>query len=302
MSENFHAGELMVQEMAEESVLAAQNSKMISSHLSKGAAAFLNKQMFVVVAYGDTNGKVWISFLTGDEGFIEASNENTVQIHAPSYLKDVNFQSISLNRPLGLLIMDANRRIRLRINGEVDSFDENGLKLNTKQVYGNCPKYIRKRNLREDADKHRSLVSEHRSRILSKEHQEWIESADTFYIGSLNSAYEADASHRGGNPGFVQVASESELVIPDYFGNSMFNTLGNIVTNSATGLLFINYDNGHSLHLAGQAEVIWDENEIAEFPGASRLVRFRIDEVLQLNNGSRLGWINGEASPFNPTL
>lgn len=196
-----------------------------------------------------------------------------------------------------MLIIDTYRRIRLRINGVVAK-NENQFILNASQIYGNCPKYIQKRSFQPKEN--RLVKSKHQSEDLNRTQAEWISKADTFYIGSVNNRGEMDASHRGGNQGFVHVIDSRTIVFPDYLGNSMFNTLGNIQLNPSSGLLFIDYDHGHSLHLTGLSEIIWDKPATVAFPGARRLVRFEIKNVVQLNNATEMQWEFIEMSPFNP--
>lgn len=112
-----------------------------------------------------------------------------------------------------------------------------------------------------------------------------------------------DVSHRGGKPGFVVVTQQSNsnnnsnsnntnnntshidtLTFPDYTGNFMFNTLGNLVHYPKCGLLFLDYDNGDTLQLVGTATIIWEEDQISKFPGAQRLVEVQVEEVVQLKN------------------
>jgi hypothetical protein len=109
-----------------------------------------------------------------------------------------------------------------------------------------------------------------------------------------------DASHRGGNPGFVQVVNERRLVWPDYSGNSMFQTLGNLAVDPHAGLLFMDFAGGGTLQLTGRARLGWDTDGAMELPGAERLVQFEIDEVVELPGASPLRWRFIEHSPFNP--
>ena len=137
--------------------------------------------------------------------------------------------------------------------------------------------------------------------IRSKRAQErWIQQADTFLIASAHPEGGADSSHRGGNPGFVRVSESSELTWPDYVGNNMFNTLGNIAANPLTGLLFLDFTSGSTLQLTGQARIIWDTAQMAEHKGAERLVSFRIEQVLEIQNWLPLRWQFNGYSPFNP--
>ncbi|MGR5960328.1 pyridoxamine 5'-phosphate oxidase family protein [Bacillus cereus] len=71
-----------------------------------------------------------------------------------------------------------------------------------------------------------------------KKQQNWISESDTFIIASASSEGKMDISHRGGMPGFVHVINEKTIIFPDYSGNMLFNTLGNIVQNPNVGLLF----------------------------------------------------------------
>jgi predicted pyridoxine 5'-phosphate oxidase superfamily flavin-nucleotide-binding protein len=95
-------------------------------------------------------------------------------------------------------------------------------------------------------------------------------------------SYGADVSHRGGRPGFVRTDDAVTLTVPDYIGNSLFNTIGNLQVNPRAGLLFPNFVTGDILMLATRATVIWDDPEVREFAGAQRLLRFQIDSTIRL--------------------
>ena len=107
-------------------------------------------------------------------------------------------------------------------------------------------------------------------------------------------------SHRGGNPGFVTVAGPDTLVWPDYLGNMMFNTLGNIATNPQAGLLFLDFDIGSTLQLSGQASIVWDSPQIEAYQGAERLLSFRVGQAIEVANKLPLRWEFEGYSPFNP--
>ncbi len=90
------------------------------------------------------------------------------------------------------------------------------------------------------------------------------------------------------------------LIWPDYVGNMMFNTLGNIAANPQVGLLFLDFDTGSTLQLTGEANIIWDAAKIAKYRGAERLLSFRIDQVLEIDDQLPLRWEFESYSPFNP--
>ena len=106
-----------------------------------------------------------------------------------------------------------------------------------------------------------------------------IVGADTFFVASYadneNGARRVDVSHRGGRPGFVHVAEDGVLTIPDYAGNLFFNTLGNLLLNPRGGLVFAGFDTGDLLQLSGDTEIILNSPEIKKFEGAERLWRSR---------------------------
>ena len=122
-----------------------------------------------------------------------------------------------------------------------------------------------------------------------------VSAADTFFIGSTDAAGNADASHRGGNPGFLQVLSPNRLRWPDYRGNSMFMTLGNISVNPRAGLLIPDWDTGATLQLTGSAEIVWERSAHAQCS-----VAFTIEELVELSGVSPLRWSDAELSPANP--
>ena len=143
------------------------------------------------------------------------------------------------------------------------------------------PQYIQKRSatfLERDASSKKFQKFEGRSKEL-------IEHADVFFLASVAPGSEAnagaDASHRGGKPGFVLVESETTLVVPEFVGNDHFNTLGNWILNDKASLLFLDFQNGDTLSLKGRVDVkltINDDDLIRYFAGAERYWRFTLDE------------------------
>lgn len=103
----------------------------------------------------------------------------------------------------------------------------------------------------------------------------------------------------GGKPGFVRIDGDRTLTIPDFSGNSMFNTFGNLELNPRAGLLFIDFDQGNLLYLTGSAEVIWQGDAVQAYAGAEQLLRFHLDRGIRVENSLPLGW---SAPEFSPSL
>ena len=129
-----------------------------------------------------------------------------------------------------------------------------------------------------------------RSVSLSGMQQKSVGVADTFFIASQHPEMGADASHRGGPAGLIRIVDECSILWPDYSGNSMFNTLGNISVNPSAGLLFVDFEGGNTLQLTGKARTRWDADLAAEFPGAGRVVEFRIEQVIEVTNAVACRW------------
>jgi len=158
------------------------------------------------------------------------------------------------DQPVGLLAIEFAARRRVRVNGTLTRAGADGLLVSVDQAFGNCPKYIQQRHF-EHTD-HRAVEYIERSGKLTAEHTALITRADTFFLGTIHPDRGADASHRGGPPGFVRV-DDGQLWWPDYPGNNMFNSFGNLAVDPTAALLFIDFDNGAVLHLSGTAAVEW---------------------------------------------
>jgi hypothetical protein len=68
-------------------------------------------------------------------------------------------------------------------------------------------------------------------------------------------------------------------VFPDYPGNRMFQTLGNLTADPRAGRLFLDLETGTAIQVSGRAEIVWDEGEVGASPGAERLVRGAVEAV-----------------------
>jgi hypothetical protein len=122
---------------------------------------------------------------------------------------------------VGLLAIDLGTRRRMKAKGKVMSMTGDGFEVRTERVYALCPKYIQART-RELGRRDRPARDTERAPTLTGEQGEWISRADTFFVASFHPETTADASHRGGMPGFVRVVDGGTLVSPAPSARSSF--------------------------------------------------------------------------------
>jgi predicted pyridoxine 5'-phosphate oxidase superfamily flavin-nucleotide-binding protein len=101
----------------------------------------------------------------------------------------------------------------------------------------------------------------------------FIEGVYLFFLATADAAGRPDCSFKGGSRGFVRVTAPNELVFPDYDGNGMFKSLGNIDANPNVGLLFIDLEKPRRLRVNGTATVNRDDPLLAQTAGAQLIVR-----------------------------
>jgi len=292
----WHEGELAVQLRAG---VGQVSGRGIRSSIPEGLIDFLRDPRLIAFASVDSDRRTWASLRVGHSGFLRVLDPATLETAPAALNGDPLLGNLTNNPDVGMVIIDLATRRRVRINGEAQVLPDSSLRIQAREVYGNCPQYIQLRVAAQPpfGDQHSNLISS--AKELGQAHQEWIAQADTLFIASAHPERGLDASHRGGNPGFVKVEGEGRLIIPDYNGNNMFNTLGNISTNSRAGLLFLDFARGRTLHLTGSATVDWDSDRSA-FPGAQRLLIFDLEELIEIEQPRLASYTLKEYSPFNP--
>lgn len=299
MKKPYHEGEREVQAKAGVRRQAGGMAGSIDDALPPVATEFLAAQAMAFLSSIDSEGRVWASLVSGAPGFIQVLSDTRVRIGTLPTPGDPLGENLKANPLLGMIALEPQTRRRLRLNG-VATLRTDSIELKTEEVWGNCPSYIQRRSGAILPAEARRPVESLRSQSLTEDQQRWIGRSDTFYIATAHPDSGADASHRGGMPGFVQVAGPDRLLFPDYAGNNMFQTLGNIAVNPRSGLIFLDHEQGHTLQMTGRARILWDEALAARVPGARRLVEFQIDEVIETRNATPLRWQLQDYSPYNP--
>ena len=303
----FHAGELAVQQRAGQSHIAEQRTGMISATVMAGARPFIAGQFMVVLASADSAGGMWSSMLFGQPGFAHADGD-AVLIEAPAAARDAAdplWANLAVGAQLGMLFIDLGKRRRYRVNGVVRHLNGRHVEVEVREAYPNCPQYIQRRQLRQRSQPGPRVLPQQAARgtTLSGVVAEIVRQADTVFIASHHADSGADASHRGGNRGFVQLLDEHTLRIPDYHGNSMFNTLGNFAVDPHAGLIIPDFEQGRLLQLTGTVTLQWHELVPGHLEGdTGRALDFKVEQWLLRDMPLALAWEYLDASPFNPGI
>jgi predicted pyridoxine 5'-phosphate oxidase superfamily flavin-nucleotide-binding protein len=297
----FHSGEIAVQERAGVRDIAEDVGEGIIDHLPPGASSFLELRQMAVLGTVDSDGRVWASVVTGQPGFIETVDDRTLKISARASSSDPLFRNLAKEGHVALFAPDFVATRRVRVNGRA-VIKQGSIYIRTEEVYGNCRRYLQERLFIGERKSSATDQPAETGNALSAAQQQQISRADTFFIATDNPEHGADVSHKGGNPGFVRVVDERHIAFPDYNGNSMFNTLGNLTVNPQAGLLFIDFDSGRTLQLSGRASIDWDANRIAKFAGAERVVDFELEQSIDNPAGFPLTAKFRQFSRSNPKL
>ena len=306
----FHSGELAVQKLSGEADIAIRNGSVINNQILGGAMPFIAQQNMLVLSSMDKDGHLWTSIIIGNPGFISAPNNSSLLLDTRDCIKlknDPLWQNIQHTQSVGLIIIELATRRRYRVNGMIKQIGDNQFEIEVVEAYPNCPKYIQRRELSLPKETiNETIKNTKQGSTLSKTQQHLITSADSFFVGSANRNLETeqvrcDASHRGGLPGFVEVINDTVLSIPDYLGNSMFNTLGNIHNLGRAGIIFIDFDSGTLLQLTGKAEVVWnEEDELNKTDGTKRFWLLNVESWIETKLPEQLSWNFYDYSPHNP--
>ena len=109
---------------------------------------------------------------------------------------------------------------------------------------------------------------------FTPEDRTFIEGLPYFFLATADTEGRPDCSFKGGMPGFVRVTGPSELAFPDYDGNGMFKSLGNILVSGDVGMLFIAmHGKPQRLRVNGTAKVSREDTSLSRTVGAQLIVR-----------------------------
>jgi len=291
----WHPGELAVQTRAGvKEKMASLGPRLIRDYMPEQHREFFAKLPMVIMGSEDQDNHLWAGPLFGNPGFIQSPSPERLSIEISTRFPNIIFPLLNVGNPVGLLGIDLETRRRNRLNGLVAEKSQHQVIIDVQQSFGNCPQYIQQRRLQAH-QLHREITTEFFNN-WSSPLREIISSADTCFIASAypsectDKSSGLDVSHRGGHPGFIGFDEYDRLIIPDYPGNSFFNTIGNLTVDPRAGLLFLDFSVGHILTLTMTAELIWKTEDPILCGEHDRVIRLSLKEGYVIRNALPYSW------------
>lgn len=168
---------------------------------------------------------------------------------------------------------------------------------------GNCPKYLNKKEIVTALPKP-VLISN--SLPLPEVALNLISKADAFFISSSHHGSSMGTNYRGGPPGFVRVlvndGSSTSLVFPEYSGNRLYQTLGNLQMTPKAGLVFPDFETQDVLYVTGTTEILIGEAAGNLLPRSNLVVKLSLTAARFVQRGLAFRGIPDEFSPYNPPV
>lgn len=326
----WHEGEIKVAQMMRISPLDNPTVPMLSPQLSN----HLKIAPLISIGTLDSHGRPWTTLWgSGEKGLSQPLGGGIVGIRTPVTGKfdpvveelvgkeatgEVRREEGKGRMVSGLTIdLETRKRVKMygrmiagalssrddEVTGREESVVEVQLVLKVEQSLGNCPKYLNKKQIVPGLAKP-ELVSD--SPQLPQQALELLEKADLFFVSSAQAEEDMDTNHRGGPPGFLRAASNDEsgavLCWPEYSGNRLYQTLGNLYVNPVAGLCVPDFDTGNMLYLTGATEILVGKDAAAVLPRSNLCVKLTVTAARFVTQALPFRGVLGERSPYNPIV
>lgn len=299
-TDTWHPGEKAVQSRAGVAdKMAVLGPRLIRDFMPNQHQDFFARLPMILVGGIDAADHLWAIPLFGEPGFIRATSPQLLTVRLPTPSPHPLITHLQVNKPVGLLGIEFETRRRIRLNGYIVERSTDQIAIAVQQSFGNCPKYIRRRERR--INPRHGPVSTEFFTCWNTSLRQYVTNADTCFIASVcqgsarpqhrgKNNEGVDISHRGGDSGFVRFDHQQRLLMPDYQGNNFYNTLGNLLVDSRVGLLFLDFSGGHLVSLTGAAEVLWKIDEPTLCGDDQRVVRLTLEKGIVAYNALPYLW------------
>ncbi|OJJ45480.1 hypothetical protein ASPZODRAFT_26830 [Penicilliopsis zonata CBS 506.65] len=303
-------------------------------YLSPGAGYLVSRAPLLALGAIDKEGRPWSTVWGGEGGFASPITESIIglrtlvdQKHDPvirallgSSADGGVVTAQDAGKMVSALAIDLENRRRVKLHGRmvagvVSSFgpaesDEEFSRQSELQMavkidasLGNCPKYLNKKRILPALPTPK-LISD--SPRLTQTALDFLDRADCLFVSSYHGDVDMDTNIRGGPPGFVRVLSNDStgamLVYPEYSGNRLYQTLGNLQTTPRAGYVFPDFETGNVLYLTGRTEVLVGNAAADIIPRSNLAVKVTVSAALFVERGLSFSGIPGDLSPYNPSV
>ncbi|OGM50391.1 oxidoreductase FAD-binding protein [Aspergillus bombycis] len=293
--------------------------------LSYGATHLLLNSPLLAIGAVDREGRPWTTLWGGEVGFAKPTSQSKVEVKTPVDIRHDPLADILLHDSPGEsgqlvsgLVVDLATRKRAKlfgrkISGSIqlgEKSETDSSKVGVAQLLvqieaslGNCPKYINIRNITPTLPTPR-LISE--SPQLPSSALNLLGRADTLFISSRHGEVDMDTNIRGGSAGFVRVISNEPngaiFAYPEYSGNRLYQTLGNLQTTPLAGFVFPDFETGNALYLTGKTEIFIGERAAALLPRSNLAVKVTVTAARYVEKSLAFRGVEGAKSPYNPSV
>ncbi|KKK15833.1 hypothetical protein ARAM_004545 [Aspergillus rambellii] len=300
---------------------AARRKKPVEDEEDEWDGLMMKQSPLLAIGALDKEGRPWSSVWGGEEGFATPTSMSSFDVRTPvGETYDPVVESLLLDpahnsgKLVSFLAIDLENRQRVKLYGKLTagSLDILGedehiqagiahLAVHVDGSLGNCPKYLNAKHILP-APPDPKLISENAQ--LPSEAIRLLHRADCLFISSSHGNEDMDTNIRGGPPGFVRVISNEPsgavFVYPEYSGNRLYQTLGNLQTNPLAGYVFPDFETGNALFVTGKAEILIGKDAASVLPHSNLAVRVTTTASRFVEKALTFRGIPGKPSPYNP--
>ena len=302
--------------------------------LTPGAANMIQRAPLLALGTVDGSGRPWATVLGGQTPVAQPVARSVIGIRTLVDSKtdpviDILFKGRGdgevvkeqgAGRMIAGLTIDLEKRQRVKLYGRLvagalssigdvqDKYTSGSagqvqLVVKIEQSLGNCPKYLNCKRI-HPALPEPKLIADTPQQLPQKA-LDLLRNADLFFISTSDHDKDMDLNHRGGPPGFVRVEQNDEtttIVWPEYSGNNLYQTLGNLQVSPRAGLVFPDFHTGDVLYVTGDTEVLIGKDADATLPRSKLAVKLKVAGARFVENGLAFRGETLERSPYNPTV
>ncbi|QSS66426.1 oxidoreductase [Histoplasma capsulatum] len=328
----WHEGEKKMHELMQ----SPEELNPSAPYLSPGAAHLVQRAPLIALGTIDSQGRPWATVWGGEAGlagpvaqsiigirnFVDKTYDPVVEALYGGKRNGEVVKEEGKGRLMSGLAVDMEARKRVKLMGrmvagnltglEATALDKKGnepmhagqaqLVVRIEQSLGNCPKYINRKQITPVVPNPK-LISN--SAQLSPGAIELLRRADSLFISSYHED-SMDTNIRGGPPGFVRVVSNdisgAVIAYPEYSGNRLYQTLGNLQMTPLAGYAFPDFETGDILYLTGATEILVGRAAAALLPRSNLAVKVTVTSARYVENGLPFRGQPGQPSPYNPPV